>query len=420
MYSPRSRRTAGLWCVCAAACLAAVPALAQTPAPTAVPASALSPIQGAREALARAHRAKNLGELNGSLTNESAAGIGFGLVLADSLMSGMAATMTDALTPKGMKPKGLAREEASEKAFQDKVEALLKRYSLDAKTPKGADKPDMLPPSLIACGHQFLADALVLSDAYEKSHAPSKGGGTLGSQISGSDLPAPEACDFHVFSPTRVRIVARARPKLRIEACLEDGQWRLDAGAGPSSSAPARPKKTIAPQGAAFLKAIKDSDEAAVRRELKANPSLANSRPDSDYGASGSVSGIPLLEAVFWNDPNIIALLLKYGANVSTENDFGENALDKAVRFNYKDTVVLLLAHGAKVGHKDRSGSTALHIAAQGSSVGIATLLLAHGADVNARDKDGKTPLAVALASNNSGPDHIATINLLRRHGARK
>ena len=46
--------------------------------------------------------------MNNSLTNESVAGIGFGLVLADSLVSGMATTMTDVLTPQGGKPKEMA------------------------------------------------------------------------------------------------------------------------------------------------------------------------------------------------------------------------------------------------------------------------------------------------------------------------
>lgn len=36
---------------------------------------------------------EELGEMNNSLTNESAATIGFGLILADSLMSGRATTM---------------------------------------------------------------------------------------------------------------------------------------------------------------------------------------------------------------------------------------------------------------------------------------------------------------------------------------
>jgi len=410
MHSSRPRRTAALWCACAAACAMAAPARAQTS----------PPLQGAREALTRAHAAKNLSELNNSLTNEAAAGLGFGLVLADSMMSGLATTMTDALTPRGAKPKEPAHEEAAEKAFQAKVEALLKRYSLSGKTPKGADKSDMLPPSLIAQGHQFLADALALSDDYEKTHPSSKGGGTLGSQVSGSDLPAPEACDFHVLSPTRVKIVARARPQVPIEARLEDGQWRLDAGAGPSSSSgKSAGPKAITPQAAAFLQAVEDQDEAAVARDLKAAPSLANSPQAFTHGTSGNLSATPLSEAMFWGDPKIVALLLRYGANVGAEDAFGQNALDEAVGHDHKEVVVLLLAHGAKVTHKDGRGRTALHMAAESSYSDIAALLLAHGADVNARDEDGKTPLALALASSNSGKRHDATLSLLRQHGAK-
>lgn len=411
MYSLRSRRTAGLWCACAAACVMATPACAQT----------LSPVQGAREALARAHAAKNLSEMNNSLTNEGAATIGFGLVLADSMMSGLATTMTDALTPKGAKPKGMVHEEASEKAFQGKVEALLKRYSLDGKTPKGADKSDVLPPSLIAQGHQFLADALTLSNDYEKTHASSKGEGTLGSQITGNGLPAPGACDFHVLSPTRVRIVTRANPKSPIEAVLEGGQWRIDPPSEASSPSDSKPAlKTITPQTAALLNAIKDGDAAAVAQKLKANPALANSPQGYYKGMTGSISDTPLLEAAFHGDPKVIALLLQYGAKVNAEDMFGENALHKAVFFSGKDAVALLIAHGADVKHKDHFGKTALHVAAQSNDPDKVSLLLAHGADVNARDEEGKTPLAVAVASSGSSPEHIATIKLLRQHGGKK
>ncbi len=409
MYSPR--RAAGLWCACAAVCAMATPARAQAP----------PPLQGAREALTRAHGAKNLSEMNNSLTNEGAATIGFGLILADSMMSGLATTMTDALTPKGAKPKGMAHEEASEKAFQAKVESLLKRYSLDGKTPKGADKPDTLPPSLIAQGHQFLADALVLTDEYEKSHASPRGGGTLGSQISGNDLPAPEACDFQVLSPTRVKIVPRAKPKSAIDAVLEGGQWRLDPPSNSSATADSKPApKTITPQTAALLSAIKDGDAVVVAQKLKANPALANSPQGYYKGTTGSLSDTPLLEAAFHGDPKVIALLLQYGAKVNAEDMFGEDALHKAVFFSGKEAVALLIAHGADVNHKDHFGKTALHVAAQESDPDKVALLLAHGADANARDEDGKTPLAVAMTSNRSGPDFVATVKLLRQHGAKK
>ena len=404
-------RTATLWCACAAACVMVLPARAQTP----------SPVQGAREALTRAHGAKNLSELNNSLTNEAAADIGFGLVLADSMMSGMTTTMTDALTPKGAKPKGMAHEEASEKAFQAKVEALLKRYSLDGKTPKGADKSDILPPSLIAQGHQFLADALALSDGYEKTHASPKGEGTLGSQISGNDLPAPESCDFRVLSPTRVKIVPRAGKRSPIEAVLEGGQWRLNPPSDASSPSDSKPAlKAITPQTAALLSAIKDGDAATVAQKLKANPALANSPQGYYKGTTGSLSDTPLLEAAFNGDPKVIGLLLQYGAKVNAEDMFGEDALHKAVFFSGKDAVALLIAHGADVKHKDHFGTTALHVAAQESDPDKVALLIAHGADVNARDEEGKTPLAVAMDSRSSSRGHVATIKLLRQHGATK
>lgn len=411
MRLSRPRRAAGLWCACAAACVMAAPAQAQAP----------SPVQGAREALTRARQAKNLSEMNNSLTNESAATLGFGLVLADSMMSGLATTMTDALTPEGAKPKAAAGEEASEKAFQAKVEALLKRYSLDEKTFKGAGESETLPPTLIAHGHQFLADAIVLSDGYEKSHTTSKSGRTLGGQMGGSALPMPGACDFRVLSPSRVQIVPRANPKSTLEARLEDGQWRLDAGAGPSpSSGKSAGPKPITPRSAALLQSISDQDATAVARELKAEPSLASSPQAFTHGTSGILSSTPLSEAMFWGDPKTVALLLRYGANVGAEDAFGQNALDEAVEHGHKEVVALLLAHGAKAAHKDGRGRTALHIAAESSDNDIAAPLLVHGADVNARDEDGKTPLALALASSNSGKHHDATLSLLRQHGGKK
>ena len=275
----------------------------------------------------------------------------------------------------------------------------------------------MLPPGLIARGHQFLADALALTDEYEKSHTSSKDKRTIGSQITGGDLPAPEACSFQVLSPTRVKIVSRARPHMPIEARLEDGQWRLDAGAGPSSSSgkSAEPK-AITPQAAALLQAVEDEDDVAVARDLKADPSLANSPQAFTHGTSGNLSATPLSEAMFWGNPKIVALLLRYGANVGAEDAFGQNALDEAIGHDHKEVVVLLLAHGAKVTHKDGRGRTALHTAAESSDSDIAALLLAHGAD--ARDEDGKTPLA--LASSNSGKSHDATLSLLRQHGGKK
>lgn len=402
--------------VCAAAGLTPAPAQAQSAAPIIAALSPLVGAQGAQGALDRAHRAKGLAALNESLTNESAADIGFSLVLADSMVSGLTGTLSRTLTPQDA-----ARQQGLEKAFQDKVAALLDRYSVNKKTLDASNKSGALPPGLIGRGHQFLADAVALSDAYEKTHASSKNI-PLSAQMGKNDLPAPGACDFHVLSPTRVQIVPRRDPKSPIEARLEDGQWRLDLGKmGAGSSASSAPKiETITPQAAAFLKAIEDKDPSVVEQKLKVDPALANAPPAFYHGRSGSVSQIPLSEAAFENDEQISVLLIKYGANVNAEDDFKGTALDRAARFSSKGVAALLLAHGARIGHRDAMGRTALHEAVEGDDPGTVALLLAHGADVNARDQDGKTPLAVALAFPDPSADHAAILKLLRRHGAKK
>lgn len=392
---------------------AALYAAPATPAPAVpTPAGALSPVEGAKQALERGRLAKGLPQLNGVITNESAATIGFSLVLMDSLVSGISSGLTKTLTPKTA-----TQDNAAEKAYQDKAEALLKRYSLDAKTIDASNKSGALPPALVAHGHEFFSEAQALDDAYDKSHAAD--GITKVTQSGKEMFPAPAACSFQVLSPTRVKIVPQDTHKDPIEARLEDGQWRLDLE-GMGHSSPASKIKTITPQAAAFLKDIDDNDVDAVARKLKANPSLANSPEAFIHGDTGGLSEPPLLRVGFVNNPQIAALLVRYGANVNAENSFGDTPLSQAARFGAKGVVAILLAHGAKVNHKDGEGRTALHSAVQSDDPATVALLLTRGADTNARDEAGKTPLALAADSRSDhSADHAAILKLLRQHGGR-
>ncbi len=441
-HSSRFCLAACLLGACAAAGLSALPASAQptppvpakpAPAPAAnpvppapaAPLAGVTPAQGAAQALDQAHTAKTVSALNPYLTNESAAFLGFTLVLADSLISGMAS----AFTPNGKSPQA-----ATEKAFQDKVDALLNRYSLTDKMLDPSKKADSLPPALITHGHQFLSDASALSESYEKSHASAKSK-TIGSQMNGSDLPTSSQCTFKVLSPTHVKIVPRGNPKSSLEAHLEDGQWRIDMiglmdDSAPSHSASTQPKpkprskpkpKMITPQAAAFTQAVYDGDAAAVGKMLKSNPTLANLRlPGQFDGDAGPDTNPPLFDAVFFDEIPVVALLLKAGAKVDAEDEDGETPLADAAVFDRKEAAAILLAHGAAIGHRNTSGETALHEAVWHNSFGTAELLLAHGADVNARDNTGKTPLAVALSRSDYKAEFAAIINLLRQHGAKK
>ena len=408
---------------CAAANFFCFPQAALYAAPAvSVAAGTLTPVDGAKQALERGRLAKGMTQLNGVITNESAATIGFSLTLMDSLVSGISTGLTKTLTPKTA-----THDNAAEKAYQDKAEALLKHYSIDAKSINASNKSGTLPPALVAHGHQFLTDALALSSDYEKSSASPKNP-DHGLQFSGSDFPRPSACTFHALSPTRVLIVPRGKPKSPFEARLEEGQWRIDLGSlmehSTSSPSASRPKTIlITPQAAAFLKAVDDGDAAAVSRMLKVNPALANTPPAYLKPHSEEVSDFPLTAASLRYNVPVTTLLLKAGANVNAENDFRETALDQAAQFGSKATLLLLLAHGANVAHKNAFGKTALHLAVESrDNASAVALLLAHGANVNARDDAGETPLALALGSSFEGTetDRAAIVKLLRRHGAKK
>ncbi len=396
-----------LWSVCAPIGLSVLPASAQS-----LPlAGALTPAQGTAAALDRAHQTKTLTALNPCLTKQTAAFLGFSLVLAGASISGL----TPAPSPRGPSP-----QTAAEKAFQDKVAALMRRYSLTEKALNAADKSEILPSGLASRGHQFLADALALKEAYEKNPAPGKSK-ILGDKFSGSDFPTSKECTFHVLSPTRVLVVPRSSSMGPIEARLEDGQWRVDIEMEeeiPDSSEPEM--QTITPQAAAFIKAVTDDNAAVVTQMLKATPALANTRPSFYKGQTGKVSDLPLSIAAFHDNVQIATLLLHAGAKVNAENYFEETALDQAAFFGGAALVTLLLAHGANVAHRNDFGKTALHQSVEGDHPDIIAVLLAHGADVNARDNDGETPLTLALDPTHQGLYHAAVIQLLRRHGARK
>lgn len=200
-----------LWCAYAAG-FTPVPVLAQSSGPT---PGTVTPLQGAAAVLDHAHSARNLAALNGDLSNESAALMGVTLDLTVSALSGL----TLKHTPKG------SQEAAVQKAYQPKAGALLISSGLTGKAGAGMNGSGALPPAFALQGHQFLSHAIALSDAYEKTGSPNKGG-SLSAQCGRNAFPA--ARDFHVLSPTRVRIVPRSRQRLPIEAHLEKGQWRLE------------------------------------------------------------------------------------------------------------------------------------------------------------------------------------------------
>jgi ankyrin repeat protein len=115
-------------------------------------------------------------------------------------------------------------------------------------------------------------------------------------------------------------------------------------------------------------------------------------------GAPGSRAWNP--EAQF----EMIAFLIRAGANPNTMDGSGVAPLHRAVRQRCSTAVDALLRNGADAGLKNKSGSTPLHLAVQNTGRGgtgspeskalqrkIVELLLKAGANPNDRDGRGKT-----------------------------
>jgi len=134
----------------------------------------------------------------------------------------------------------------------------------------------------------------------------------------------------------------------------------------------------------------------------------------------------------------IVALLLKFGADVDALDDDSMTPLLLVFQYNLGDhiritkTAQVLLKHGASVHVRNKNGQMPLHLASQCGLSGIVEFLLKFGADVDARDKSNSTPLHFAVSvsspfqrrfykSHHKFPllsRLIKTIKLLLEHGA--
>ena len=172
-----------------------------------------------------------------------------------------------------------------------------------------------------------------------------------------------------------------------------------------------------------------------------------------DNGAHPNVRGYddntPLHSAACYGKFNIVQELLKYKADVTARNIYGQTPLQYAlggfagedidVGPSLSKIVRLLLEHGADVTARDDDHSTPLHFAAEYGRVEVVHMLLEHaanpGADdddrktaflvvleyVNARDAEGKSPLHLASQGSNHESQNVNLCNVVRlllEHGA--
>ncbi len=158
--------------------------------------------------------------------------------------------------------------------------------------------------------------------------------------------------------------------------------------------------------------AIAHGDLPMVQQLLSAgaDPNCADTSADFDGEIllrDGYTEGLTLpnflFSAIKYNQPEILQLLIRNGADVHRTDSQGRTPLHIAVGYSDR-SMKLLLAAGADVAAVDREGNTPLH---ETEVLRKAELLVSKGADVSARNRLGQTPLH-RMAGAWAGPDAMA------------
>lgn len=102
--------------------------------------------------------------------------------------------------------------------------------------------------------------------------------------------------------------------------------------------------------------------------------------------------------AAFSGHWDIVAVLVRYGANLDESAGAGDSLLHWAVVQEDFEAVDELLRLGATVSVTDRNGWTPLHIASFLNEKDIARPLIQNGADVNATAEINETPIMMAIS----------------------
>ena len=109
-----------------------------------------------------------------------------------------------------------------------------------------------------------------------------------------------------------------------------------------------------------------------------------------------------LLYSAFRGNLEIFNKLMENGADISTTNSSGLNALHLAAQSNFPNIIVFLIEkYGFDINSKDNKGNTALHWAVYSNSRQTVDYLIYYNIDISLRDNDDDTALRIAMRKEN-------------------
>jgi ankyrin repeat protein len=135
--------------------------------------------------------------------------------------------------------------------------------------------------------------------------------------------------------------------------------------------------------------AARDGNTPRVRYLIEQNADVNELDDDPDVPNA-------LWNALCYKNFDIIAILLKAGADARSTATGGASLIHYAVGVGNEELMFLLLDHGANVSQRDHDKNTAIHGAAYNDRSDMILTLLDLNADINATNKDGQTPLHAA------------------------
>ena len=113
-----------------------------------------------------------------------------------------------------------------------------------------------------------------------------------------------------------------------------------------------------------------------------------------DEAASELADASPLHQAVIGNAPDIVSILVDYGADRNLQDMMHRTPLHWSAEKHSDEITCMLLETGAEMDVQDREGDTPLHIASRRGHKDLVVALIAAGSNPLILNSKGKTPRA--------------------------